>query len=422
MRIKLTNGRVTTFLCPADKAAGFLWDTEVPGFGVKASAGGARKYILESRLKTGGNVRLSIGDPKSWSLDLARIEARRLQTLIDRGLDPRQIKKEQTAALKAKQRESERRDVTLGEGWPVYLTARRHKWGRRTLIDHENIIADKGTPAPLHSLCAVRLVDLTATRVNAWLKAEAERRPAQAALAFRMLRAFLNWCQFEDEFKDIVHADACGKKGREHLPKTQVKTDCLQREQLASWFLEVRKIRNPIISAYLQALLLTGARREELAWLTWDCVDAQWNGLHIRDKVEGERVIPLTPYVAQLLAALPRRNEWVFSSQLAKSGRLQEPRLQHNIAVAAAGLPPLTLHGLRRSFGTLCEWVETPAGISAQIMGHKPSATAEKHYRQRPLDLLRMWHTKIESWFLEQAAIGSAPLPSQSNVKLVNIA
>jgi hypothetical protein len=28
----------------------------------------------------------------------------------------------------------------------------------------------------------------------------------------------------------------------------------------------------------------------------------------IRDKVEGLRVIPLTPYVSALLAALPRRN------------------------------------------------------------------------------------------------------------------
>ena len=46
-----------------------------------------------------------------------------------------------------------------------------------------------------------------------------------------------------------------------------------------------------------------------------------------------------------------------------------------------------------------------PAGISAQIMGHKPSAIAEKHYRQRPLDLLRMWHEKIEAWILEQANV-----------------
>ena len=84
---------------------------------------------------------------------------------------------------------------------------------------------------------------------------------------------------------------------------------------------------------------------------------------------------------------------------------LQEPRIQHNKALTVAGLPALSIHGLRRSFGTLAEWVECPAGVSAQIMGHKPSATAEKHYRVRPLDLLRQWHTKIEAWLLKQAGM-----------------
>jgi len=125
-----------------------------------------------------------------------------------------------------------------------------------------------------------------------------------------------------------------------------------------------------------------------------------------RRKIPTTAIRPLTPYVAALLAALPRRNEWVFSSPTAESGRLQEPRSgQHNKALAAAGLPALSLHGLRRSFGTLAEWVECPVGVVAQIQGHKPSATAEKHYRRRPLDLLRMWHVKIEGWILEQAGI-----------------
>ena len=38
-------------------------------------------------------------------------------------------------------------------------------------------------------------------------------------------------------------------------------------------------------------------------------------------------------------------------------------------------------------------------------MGHKPSATADKHYTVRPLDLLRVHHEKIEAWILEQAGI-----------------
>jgi integrase len=134
-------------------------------------------------------------------------------------------------------------------------------------------------------------------------------------------------------------------------------------------------------------------------------VNTQWNGVSIRDKVEGERAIPLTPFVAHLLAALPRRNEWVFSSPTSASGCLSEPNTPHTRACTAAGLQGLTLHGLRRSFASLTEWLEVPAGVVAQIMGHKPSATAEKHYKVRPLELLALHHQRIEAWMLEQAGV-----------------
>ena len=137
---------------------------------------------------------------------------------------------------------------------------------------------------------------------------------------------------------------------------------------MPEWFSAVRQTHNPVISAYLQALLLTGARREGMAGLRWVDVDFQWNSMTIRNKVEGQRIIPLTPYLASLLSILPRRNEWVFSSPTATSGRLTEPRIGHNKALTIAGLPPLTLHGLRRTFASLCEWIEMPTGIAAQIL------------------------------------------------------
>jgi len=69
-----------------------------------------------------------------------------------------------------------------------------------------------------------------------------------------------------------------------------------------------------------------------------------------------------------------------------------------------AAIDGLSLHGLRRSFKSL-EWLEVPAGVVAQLMGHKPSGTAEKHYMVRPLDLLRVHHENIEAWILEQAGM-----------------
>jgi integrase len=113
--------------------------------------------------------------------------------------------------------------------------------------------------------------------------------------------------------------------------------------------------------------------------------------------------------VAQRLASLPRRNEWVFSSPspstTTASGCLTEPNTPHHRACKVAGLDGLTLYGLRRSFKSLTEWLEVPVGLVAQIQGHKPSVTAEKHYTVRPLELLALHHGRIEAWILEQAGI-----------------
>jgi hypothetical protein len=96
----------------------------------------------------------------------------------------------------------------------------------------------------------------------------------------------------------------------------------------------------------------------------------------MRDKVERNASIPLTPYVANLLQSLPRRNEYVFSSLTAKSGYLTDPSDAHRKACAEASVE-LTLNGLRRSFASLTEWIEMPAGIAAQIQGHAPHISIE---------------------------------------------
>ena len=162
----------------------------------------------------------------------------------------------------------------------------------------------------LESLADVRLADLTPERVDEWAKAETLIRVASARLAFKMLRAFLNWCGRHQNYKLIVTSNAAASsKARELLGKAKVKDDALQKEQLPIWFSAVQQIQNPVIGAYLQALLLVGSRREELASLRWENVDFKWKSITVQDKVSGLRVIPLTPYVAHLLAATPRRNE-----------------------------------------------------------------------------------------------------------------
>ena len=186
---------------------------------------------------------------------------------------------------------------------------------------------------------------------------------------------FLTWCGEQSAHAALLPAKnpVKTKKAREALG-AGTKADVLQREQLAAWFTAVQQLTNPIIAAYLQMMPLTGARPGEVLALRWEVVNTQWKGICICDKVEGTREIAATPYMLHLLATLPRRNEWIFSSPTSATG-------------------------------CLTEWLETPAGVVAQIQGHMPSATAEKHYKVRPLELLRVHHEKIEAWILEQAGI-----------------
>ncbi len=441
-KLKFTAGRITEFSSASKTIPTFFWDSGAPGLGMRVTPAGAKSYIFQAKLN-GKVIRITIGTPETWKISAAQSEARRLKVIIDKGEDPRQVHadelqakqtvRDQHAAKKtANEKQALRESITMGDLWPTYLAERKSKWSDRYYDDHMAFSAmggldkkrgkGKTIPGALAALLPTRLTDLNSERITSWLEFEAQTRPIVAASCYRMLRAFIRWADEEPSYKGIIPANSySARKVKDALPKSQAKEgDSLQREQLPAWFAAVRKIPNPVASAYLQALLLTGARREEMAALKWADVDFQWKGLTIHDKIEGMRIIPLTPYLASLLDNLPRRSEWVFSAPDAESGRITEPRYAHSTAIEIAGLPHLSIHGLRRSFGTLCEWVEMPVGISAQIMGHKPSAIAEKHYRRRPLDLLRVWHEKIEAWILEQAGIKF--VPAQPGLRVVTSA
>ena len=132
-------------------------------------------------------------------------------------------------------------------------------------------------------------------------------------------------------------------------------------------------------------------------------MDFQWRKLTIADKVDNTRTIPLSPSMARLLATLPRVGPVVFASKR-KEGSITDTRASHAKALQSAAIDGLTIHGLRRSFSLLGEAAGAPAGAIAQVMGHKPSATAEG-YRPRSVDALRPFLEQIEAHILSLAGV-----------------
>ncbi len=427
-KIGFTAPKISALECEPGKSQTIYWDSRTPNFGVRVTPTGNKAFIFETSFND-KTLRITIGDVNIWAIDKAQTEARRLKVLTDQGIDPR----EQKADLKAKTMARKLKGIQGLEVWKDYIADRKDQWGERHLFDHNDMVKAGGgeftrglrpgqpktrQPGILVSLLSLPINEITRDKVAQWLKKEVAKRPTRARLALSLLKAFITWASDQPKYKALVDVNACDRLTRE-LPSKQAKDDCLQKEQLSLWFDGVKQINNPVISYYLQILLLTGARRNELSTLKWADVDTQWHTALIRDKVEGNRKIPLTPYVELLLNNLKRVNKYVFASPTAKSKHITEPRIAHKQAMEAMGLPPLTLQGLRRSFGTLAEWTECPAGISAQIMGHKPSALVEKHYRKRPIDLLRQWHSKIEKFILDEAGIPQ-PKEGAKRLRVVN--
>ena len=434
---EFTHAKLAKTACEATKNQTLFWDADVKGLGLRVTKGGSKSFFYQNRLH-GQSIRMTIGD-FSIGCKVAQDQARLISADFVRGIDPRKVKADKIAKSKAARTKGQQALVA----WDEYIhwgANRPYKpWGERHKADHISMVKEGGKKITrglrpkqrkfeqdgiLRPLLMLPLNAITREEVKHWIKKEAKQRPARTRLALAQLRAFINWAGDHKEYKALVDKSACERMTKE-LPEKIIKEDCLDKEQLNLWFKGVKQIGNPIINAYLQILLITGARRNELATLKWADVDIQWHTATIRDKVEGERKIPLTPYVELLINRLPKiakqkdgttkQNTFVFSSSSAKSGRLEEPSIAHKQAMEDAGLTVITLHGLRRSFATLSEWVECPVGICAQIMGHKPSGTAEKHYKKRPISLLRQWHTKIEKFILDEAGI---PQPKEGSKRL----
>lgn len=404
-RMNFTQSNLDKVTCPEGKSQEIAWDSKVGGLGLRVTPKGSKTFVFQSRLGK-GTFRIAIGRRDAWSIDAARERAREFQRDIDRGVDPRSKLK---AQIIASVRMAER-NRPLMSWWDKYLSTRRAHWSENHYRDHlvsSRKISDasNGKEGCLVFLLNQNPRDITPELMRDWASENLRTRPSATRLSYRHFRSFINWILEEDEEFEMNARAIDNKRLREMLGTSKARSDCLQKEQLQSWFAQINQISNKTIANYLKVLLLTGARREEISHLRWSDVDFKWKTMTIKDKSSKDvRVIPLTRYVESLLFEQERFNEYVFYSPRSKSGRLINAFKRHSQATNEIGVK-LTLHGLRRSYKTLSEWLEIPLGIVSQIQGHKPSATVEKHYTVRPIDLLRKHHQTLEDWILTQAGI-----------------
>lgn len=389
----------------------FYWDSEVTGFGLKVG-GKSKSYIFQGRVgrKT---IRIKIGDVKNWKLKEAKDLAKKYTVQCNEGINPKYEKIRKIEESEKKDALAKKQNIRFEDAWKLYLHEQKSSWKARTYQDHidmsrggYNPLNNKTyKPQPIYEFLEIKLSDLNKEFIIEWLQRNNKIRPTSTSKSYRMIRAFLNWCEEEEHFRGIIPKDSyTSKKIKKDVQKTKAKKDCLLKEQIKPLFEEINKISNKKIAFMYQFALLTGARKTEILTLEWKKIDFRWKTIHLRDKNDkAGRTIPMTKHIEKLLKDLKNNNNddspYVMSSLKSKTGHIVNPykdlsKIRKKLQIT------ITLHGFRRSFETLSGWIKLPKGITHQISGHAADSITEKHYTVRPMDMLRMHMQGYEEWFL----------------------
>ena len=125
----------------------------------------------------------------------------------------------------------------------------------------------------------------------------------------------------------------------------------------------------PVYSAFVRFLLLTAARRNEVAKMTWaEVADGVWTLPAGRNKTGVELVRPLSAAALGVLAELPRVGPWTFT----RTGNAPLSGLARFKIVLdrASGTQGWTLHDLRRTSRSLMSRAGVPSDVAERCLGH----------------------------------------------------
>jgi len=393
-RENLTAERIQEFTCSPVKQQSFLWDKSMQRLAVRATAGGVKAFIFEGKLDR-STIRKTIGKTDVWTVQDARKEARRLQTVIDRGIDPRVQERAQKAEKAAKVASVEaNRKYTL-------------KALLKTYTDHLSAQGKVKSANDARSVIKCHLLE-----VNPSLS----HKPANSITSDEI--ADLIRCVHEKGKKrtpgilrsTLSAAYNCGKKARfsTELPTTFKKFNIIQNPtdvippiavNAGNRTLKKNELKNYMeslgddtIDLALKLALYSGGQRmvqilraEVMDWTP------ETRTLRLFDpkgkrKQPREHLLPLGPIAASIVSKLIERardldTTFLFPSSTLKThihNSIPGPRV--TTIASTMGGEPFDLRDIRRTVETMLAGLGISLDIRSQLLSHGISGVQAMHY------------------------------------------
>jgi integrase len=365
-----------------------VWDSRLPGFGVRVRPTGAMSYVVVYRAGSGRGApvrRYTIANVGKATPEAARTRAKAILGAVAHGHDP------------AGEKATERGTLTISELADRFMSEhveQKRKPGTAVFYRHllDKVIkpelgaikADKVTRAQVAKLHGkLRKTPFQANRVLAVIGsmyAFAGRsgvllegvNPARRIEQFKERRRerFLTGGELERLGSAIREAETKGipwnvderKPKAKHLPMAKNR------------FTKI----GPFGAAAIRLLLFTGCRLREILHLKWEHVDLERGLLFLADSKTGRKSVILNAPALAVLTDLDRLGSYVVPGDNPEKPRADLKRPWEAVA-RRAGLEGVRLHDLRHTYASFGAGGGLGLPIIGKLLGHTQASTTQRY-------------------------------------------
>ena len=337
------------------------WDDKVPGLGARVYQSGKRSYLIDYRNTDGRKRRMVLGPVTVMALAQARDKAREhLSAVRISGADPLQ----------------EKRAAQLQRWGDYRLSYIQHikKKGNKAWKDQERLLERMTGRWDAWNLLSITRQDIHALHQK--VGTDQLGRAGTPYLANRLL-SYLSYA-FSVAVDIAGYPETSPNPARriQRFKETSRKRR-VELEELPTLFAAIEAEPNRVAANFFKLILFTGMRRSEALEAKWRYWDKKRNLLVLPDTKQGEQhAVPLNTLAVELLKGIKRMrgNPYIFATE---SRHLVNPDKAWRRIRAAAEMPDLRIHDLRRSVGSLMAESNISLHIVGAVLGHsKPATTA----------------------------------------------
>lgn len=370
-----------------------IFDSLIPGFGLRVFPSGQKSWVFEYRAGEGGRraakKRITIGKASDFTPDQARKRADQLRSSVKLGADP------------AAEKKANRKALTLKEVCELYSEGHLSKLKPRTAEMYQDVI-DRIIVPGLGSMKAkdVRHSDVSNLHLK-W-----KHTPYQANRTVAILSGIYSFANGEGGPVPLDYNPTRKVKRFREKERTSYLTEdqlialgeTLTLAETSGIPFRIRPdgkskhvpkakrttLVSPHAVAAIRLLIFTGARLREILHLEWHEVHIA-RGLiildeHKSDGAIGNKSIVLNAPAVEVLENLPRIGRYVIASDSAGTEE-EKPRADlkrpWSLIRTHAGLEGVRIHDLRHNFGSTGAGDNLGLPVIGKLLGHaRPTTTA----------------------------------------------